>query len=87
MSSILNATRSVICFEKNRCNAMRRMAIWQGRLARGRRMEILSLSGIRVGQLSKSYDWPCWALSTNARLMTCRLVENVEEGHKWLFSA
>ena len=38
-------------FEKNRYKVMRRMALWEGRLSRGRLMDVLGLSGIRVSQL------------------------------------
>lgn len=37
--------------ENNRHKAMRRMALWEGRLSRSRLMDVLGLSGIRVSQL------------------------------------
>lgn len=40
-----------ILLEKNRYKVMRRMALWEGRLSRGRIMGVLGLSGIRVSQL------------------------------------
>ena len=51
--------------EKNRYKVMRRMALWEGRLSRGRLINILSLSGIRVSQLLREVreetpDWFEW---------------------------
>lgn len=52
-------------FEKNRYKVMRRMAVWEGRLSRGRLMDVLGLSGIRVSQLlrevrEENHDWFAW---------------------------
>lgn len=51
--------------EKNRYKVMRRMALWEGRLSRGRLMDVLGLSGIRVSQLLREVreetpDWFEW---------------------------
>lgn len=48
--------------EKNRYKVMRRMALWEGRLSRGRLMDVLGLSGIRVSQLLREVreETPHW---------------------------
>lgn len=48
--------------EKNRYKVMRRMALWEGRLSRGRLMDVLGLSGIRVSQLLREVreETPNW---------------------------
>lgn len=48
--------------EKNRYKVIRRMALWEGRLSRGRLMDVLSLSGIRVSQLLREVreETPHW---------------------------
>ena len=48
--------------EKNRYKVIRRMALWEGRLSRGRLMDVLGLSGIRVSQLLREIreDAPHW---------------------------
>src|SRR3546814_9659109 len=37
--------------EKNRYKVMRRMALWEGRLNRGRLIGVLALTGVRVSHL------------------------------------
>lgn len=48
--------------EKNRYKVMRRMALWEGSLSRGRLMDVLGLSGIRVSQLLREVreETPNW---------------------------
>lgn len=48
--------------EKNRYKVIRRMALWEGRLSRGRLMDVLGLSGIRVSQLLREVreETPAW---------------------------
>jgi predicted DNA-binding transcriptional regulator YafY len=48
--------------EKNRYKVMRRMALWEGRVSRGRLMNVLGLSGIRVSQLLREVreETPEW---------------------------
>jgi len=47
---------------KNRNKTIRRMALWEGRLSRGRLMDILGLSGIRASQLLREVreETPNW---------------------------
>lgn len=60
--------------EKNRYKIMRRMALWEGRLSRGRLMGILGLSGIRVSQILRDIreetpDWFEWDSKTKSYLV------------------
>ncbi len=71
----LNAMRPAILLDKNRYKVMRRMAIWEGRLARGRLMETLNLSGIRVSQLLRQVreetpDWFEWDSKSKSYFVT-----------------
>ncbi len=61
--------------EKNRYKVMRRMALWEGRLSRGRLMDVLGLSGIRVSQLLREVredtpDWFDWDNKTKSYYVT-----------------
>lgn len=61
--------------EKNRYKVMRRMALWEGRLSRGRLMDILGLSGIRVSQLLREVreetpDWFEWDCKSKSYFVT-----------------
>ena len=62
-------------FEKNRYKVMRRMALWEGRLSRGRLMNVLGLSGIRVSQLLREVreetpDWFEWDSKSKSYFVT-----------------
>lgn len=62
-------------FEKNRYKVMRRMALWEGRLSRGRLMDLLGLSGIRVSQLLREVreetpDWFEWDSKSKSYFVT-----------------
>lgn len=62
-------------FEKNRYKVMRRMALWEGRLNRGRLMDVLGLSGIRVSQLLREVreetpDWFEWDSKSKSYFVT-----------------
>lgn len=51
--------------EKNRDKVIRRIALWEGRLSRGRLMSVLGVSGVRVSQLLREVreetpDWFEW---------------------------
>ncbi len=61
--------------EKNRYKVMRRMALWEGRLSRGRLMDVLGLSGIRVSQLLREVreetpDWFDWDSKSKSYFVT-----------------
>jgi len=61
--------------EKNRYKIMRRMALWEGRLSRGRLMDVLGLSGIRVSQLLREVreetpDWFEWDSKSKSYFVT-----------------
>ncbi len=61
--------------EKNRYKVMRRMALWEGRLSRGRLMDVLGLSGIRVSQLLREVreetpDWFEWDSKSKSYFVT-----------------
>ncbi|WP_169802273.1 WYL domain-containing protein [Curvibacter delicatus] len=61
--------------EKNRYKVMRRMALWEGRLSRGRIMGVLGLSGIRVSQLLREIreetpDWFEWDSKSKSYFVT-----------------
>lgn len=61
--------------EKNRYRVMRRMALWEGRLSRGRLMDALGLSGIRVSQLLREVreetpDWFEWDSKSKSYFVT-----------------
>ena len=61
--------------EKNRYKVMRRMALWEGRLSRGRLMDVLGLSGIRVSQLIREVreetpDWFEWDSKSKSYFVT-----------------
>lgn len=61
--------------EKNRYKVMRRMALWEGRLSRGRLMHVLGLSGIRVSQLLREIreetpDWFEWDSKSKSYFVT-----------------
>lgn len=61
--------------EKNRYKVMRRMALWEGRLSRGRLMDVLGLSGIRVSQLLREVreetpDWFEWDNKSKSYFVT-----------------
>ena len=61
--------------EKNRYKVMRRMALWEGRLSRGRIMGVLGLSGIRVSQLlseirEETPDWFEWDSKSKSYFVT-----------------
>ena len=49
--STANEMKQANLLEKNRHKVIRRMALWEGRLSRGRLMNVLGLSGIRASQL------------------------------------
>lgn len=62
-------------FEKNRYKVMRRIALWEGRLSRGRLMDVLGLSGIRVSQLLREVregnpDWFEWDSKSKSHFFT-----------------
>lgn len=54
--------KSATLLEKDRHKVIRRMALWEGRLSRGRLMEVLGLSGIRASQLLREVrdENPAW---------------------------
>jgi hypothetical protein len=61
--------------EKNQHKVMRRMALWEGRLSRGRLMDILGLSGIRVSQLLREVreenpNWLDWSNKSKSYYVT-----------------
>jgi predicted DNA-binding transcriptional regulator YafY len=61
--------------EKNRYKVMRRIALWEGRLSRGRLMDVLGLSGIRVSQLLREVreetpDWFEWDSKSKSYFVT-----------------
>ena len=61
--------------EKNHYKVMRRMALWEGRLSRGRLMDVLNLSGIRVSQLLREIreetpDWFEWDSKSKSYFVT-----------------
>ncbi len=61
--------------EKNAYKVMRRMALWEGRLNRGRLMDVLGLSGIRVSQLLREIreetpDWFEWDSKSKSYFVT-----------------
>ncbi|MDI1246702.1 MAG: WYL domain-containing protein [Rhodoferax sp.] len=61
--------------EKNRYKVMRRMALWEGRLSRGRLIDVLGLSGIRVSQLLREVreetpDWFEWDSKSKSYFVT-----------------
>ncbi|MDD2919694.1 WYL domain-containing protein [Rhodoferax sp.] len=61
--------------EKNRYKVMRRMALWEGRLSRGRLMDVLGLSGIRVSQLLREVreetpEWFEWDSKSKSYFVT-----------------
>ncbi|MDO8319077.1 WYL domain-containing protein [Rhodoferax sp.] len=61
--------------EKDRHKVIRRMALWEGRLSRGRLMSVLSLSGIRVSQLLREVreenpDWLEWDSKSKSYFVT-----------------
>jgi hypothetical protein len=61
--------------EKNQHKIMRRMALWEGRLSRGRLMDILGLSGIRVSQLLREVreenpNWLDWSNKSKSYYVT-----------------
>jgi len=61
--------------EKDRHKVIRRMALWEGRLSRGRLMEVLGLSGIRASQLLREVrdenpDWLEWDNKTKSYFVT-----------------
>lgn len=62
-------------FEKNRYKVMLRIALWEGRLSRGRLMDVLGLSGIRVSQLLREVregnpDWFEWDSKSKSYFFT-----------------
>lgn len=61
--------------EKNRYKVIRRIALWEGRLSRGRLMDVLGLSGIRVSQLLREVreetpDWFDWDSKSKSYFIT-----------------
>jgi hypothetical protein len=63
--------------EKNHYKVMRRIALWEGRLSRGRLMNVLGLSGIRVSQLLREVreetpDWFEWDSKSKSYFVTPR---------------
>lgn len=61
--------------EKDRHKVMRRMALWEGRLSRGRLMDVFGLSGIRVSQLLREVreenpNWLEWDNKTKSYYVT-----------------
>ena len=70
-----NAMSLANLLEKNRYKVMRRMALWEGRLSRGRLMDVLGLSGIRVSQLLREIreetpDWFEWDSKSKSYFVT-----------------
>jgi len=70
-------------FEKNRYKIMRRMALWEGRLSRGRLMDVLGLSGIRVSQLLREVreetpDWFEWDSKSKSYFVTPAAYKRVQ---------
>lgn len=69
--------------EKNRYKIMRRMALWEGRLSRGRLMDVLALSGIRVSQLLRDIreetpDWFEWDAKSKSYFVTSKAYRQVQ---------
>jgi WYL domain len=61
--------------EKNRDKVIRRIALWEGRLSRGRLMGVLGVSGIRVSQLLREVreetpDWFEWDSKSKSYFVT-----------------
>ncbi len=69
--------------EKNRYKIMRRVALWEGRLNRGRLMDVLGLSGIRVSQLLRDIreetpDWFEWDAKSKSYFVTSKAYRQVQ---------
>lgn len=71
--------------EKNRYKVMRRMALWEGRLSRGRLMDALGLSGIRVSQLIREIreetpEWFEWDSKSKSYFVTSAAYKKAKAG-------
>jgi len=83
----LNAMSLANLLEKNRYKIMRRMALWEGRLSRGRLMDVLGLSGIRVSQLLREVreetpDWFEWDSKSKSYFVTPAAYKKARVEHK-----
>ncbi|WP_114970406.1 WYL domain-containing protein [Rhodoferax ferrireducens] len=73
--SATNEMKQANLLEKNRHKVIRRMALWEGRLSRGRLMDVLGLSGIRASQLLREVreenpNWLEWDNKTKSYYVT-----------------
>jgi hypothetical protein len=79
----MNEMKPANLLEKNRYKVMRRMALWEGRLSRGRLMDVLGLSGIRVSQLLREVreetpDWFEWHSKSKSYFVTGAAYKKVQ---------